>query len=90
MEWSTVVDAPVTFGMSLEEFKKHYKEEYGSSGMIELEERLKRVENNGTSGHPPFGNLEGLLSSNRAGANETHMEREDIIEYYCRQQKEPK
>jgi hypothetical protein len=25
LEWSTVVDAPVTFGMSLEEFKEYYR-----------------------------------------------------------------
>lgn len=37
MEWSTVVDAPVTFGMTLEEFMEHYREEYGKRGLMEME-----------------------------------------------------
>lgn len=44
LEWSTVVDAPVTFGMTLEEFREHYREQYGAASMAELEQRLARVE----------------------------------------------
>ena len=46
LEWSTIVDAPVTYGMTLAEFRRHYRREYGASGMRELPERLAFVENN--------------------------------------------
>ena len=39
--WSTVVDAPVTQGMSLREFKKYYQSEYGEQGMINLPPTLR-------------------------------------------------
>jgi len=48
-EWSTMVDAPVTYGMSLENFKRYYETEYGRSSLIDLESRLKRVELTGCS-----------------------------------------
>lgn len=44
LEWSTVVDAPVTFGMLLPEFKEYYRDEYGRDGYRELKHRLERVE----------------------------------------------
>lgn len=32
LEWSTIVDAPVTFGMTREELATHYRDEYGRAG----------------------------------------------------------
>lgn len=84
MEWSTVVDAPVTYGCTLAEFKEYYQSEYGSNGMRDFEERMKRVEENGISAHPPFDNLQSLFDHNRAGENETPLDREGILEKYCR------
>lgn len=83
MEWSSIVDAPVTYGMSLEEFKQHYQEEYGARGMAELETRLKRVEATGTSSllHE---SLDRMLVCNRAGPNEKCISKEEIIERFCR------
>lgn len=49
LEWSTIVDAPSTYGMTLEQFKAYYRDEYGRLSMRELEERLARVEVTGTS-----------------------------------------
>ncbi len=43
MEWSTVVDAPITYGCSLEEFKEYYKKEYGNQGMKDFEELINIV-----------------------------------------------
>ena len=40
MEWSTVVDAPVTWGMSLAAFQDYYLQEYGESEFSKLDERL--------------------------------------------------
>lgn len=79
-EWSTVVDAPVTYGMSLDEFKEYYKRQYGESSMQELEYRLERVDKNGVSGLPPYDRLESYMEYNRAGENETVATKEQIIE----------
>ena len=82
LEWSTIVDAPITFGMSREEFEHYYLVEYGEAGMRDdFSERMRRVEENGTSG--PFG-LHSLLVANRAGTAEAHLGYEEIVERYCR------
>lgn len=47
--WSTIVGAPITYGLPLWEFKRHYRDEYGREAMRGLPERLKRVEKSGTS-----------------------------------------
>lgn len=65
-EYSTVVDAPITPGLSLEEYKEWYKEEYGNSKMDDLEIMLKRVEEKGTSNYYDK-NLQDSISNNRAG-----------------------
>jgi hypothetical protein len=83
LEWSTIVDAPVTNGMSLEEFKEYYKSEYGVQGLNGLEERLKRVEEKGTSSIYE-GSVDEVISGNRAGDNEKKLTKEEIIEKYCR------
>lgn len=82
--WSTIVDAPVTYGMSLDELKAYYQKKYGDDGMIELEERLQRVEAKGISAHPPFDGIESYFKYNRAGENETLLDKEGILERYCR------
>jgi len=86
MEWSTIVDAPVTYGCSLEEFTEYYRAEYGRQGILELNERMKRVEEKGISAHPPFDNLQSLFKYNRAGEDETCLDKEGILERYCRNQ----
>jgi hypothetical protein len=79
--WSTVVDAPITCGMSLEEFKDYYKHEYGRTGMEQLEDRLKRVEENGCSAYNET--LDDLPICNRAGEHESHLTKEQILKRYC-------
>jgi len=87
MEWSTVVDAPATFGLSLEEFKEYYKEEYGKRGLTELEQRLARVEKNGSSSM--YGDTaDEIISNNRAGPHESQFTKEQIIEHYCHKREE--
>lgn len=82
MEWSSIVDAPVTYGMNLEEFKIHYKQRYGTEGMIGLPERLKRVEEYGTTENNT--RVDEYYEFNRAGKNETCIGKEEILERYCR------
>jgi hypothetical protein len=84
LEWSTIVDAPTTYGMPLDEFKEYYLNVYGINAAEELNERLSRVESNGVSGHHPYDDLNDLLSHNRAGENETHLDKEGLLEKYCR------
>ena len=82
LEWSTVVDAPVTYGMTLEELHIFIKEEYGNSGLVELPQRMERIEKNGTSSNMRI-SLESLISDNRAGPNETCLSLDEIYERYC-------
>ena len=42
MEYSTVVDAPITYGMDLETFKRYWKEEYGRQGEGRFNRSLSR------------------------------------------------
>lgn len=72
-EWSSIVDAPVTSGMSLDELTDYVRWRYGEEGVQELPQRLARVEQNGTS------SLEGttlaeLTGFNRAGPHETTLD----------------
>ena len=83
-EFSTVVDAPVTLGMTRKEFEKYYREEYGNRALEsgEFQDRMKRVEAKGTSSHM-HANVEELLSFNRAGKDETRLTIAQLIDAYC-------
>ncbi len=79
--WSTIVDAPTSYGMTLNELRAYYLDEYGAAGMRELPERLARVEQCGTSavdGETP----DQMMWLNRAGARETPLTRAQIIAHY--------
>lgn len=78
-EWSTVVDAPVTYGMSLDEFKEYYQSEYGS--VCGLDARLERVEAKGTSSQIDA-NLKECIGFNRAGENEKQISIAQIYKRY--------
>jgi len=81
LEWSTIIDAPVTFGMPLEEFKEYYRQEYGENGMRDLDIRLTRVERTGTSAHGQ--RCLDVLRGNRAGPNEKYLSKPEIYRAYC-------
>ena len=83
LEWSTIVDAPVSLGMPLSEFQTWYQAEYGSDGMRGLPDRLARVEKTGTSSF--YGEtLDDLISGNRAGPDEDELTRDELVAAYCR------
>lgn len=84
LEWSTVVDAPVSYGMRREEFEEYYLAEHGRSGMLELAARLERAERNGTSAIP-FTSVESLTSLNRAGPRTECIPFSEIFRIYCRE-----
>jgi hypothetical protein len=77
-EWSTVVDAPVSYGMSLVDFKIYYQNQYGYDGISELSERLKRVEEKGTSSLIDD-NIDDLIRCNRAGEREKRLTKKQLI-----------
>jgi hypothetical protein len=81
LEWSTIVDAPVTYGMTLDELKSYIKSEYGTQGLADLPNRLKRVEGTGTSSF--VSTLQNTLDGNRAGENETTLTIDEIYQKYC-------
>ena len=81
-EWSTVVDAPVTYAMTLDELKEYVREEYGNEGLEYLPPRLERVEKTGTSFVGET--LKSVLSANRAGENEKRISADKIYQRYLK------
>jgi len=83
LEWSTVVDAPVTYGMPLDAFTKYWRKEYGAADRNDrLEARLRDVDAKGTDSYSDA-SVDATIANNRAGAGETRLTKEQIIEYYC-------
>lgn len=82
LEWTSISDSPITYGVSLKEFKDYYKEEYGISSMDALEVSLKRVEETGTSSR--MMSLEDIIRSNHAGDAGECLTLEEILDKYCR------
>ncbi len=79
-EWSTIVDAPVTCGMTLGELNEYIQETYGKSGTDELPSRMSRVFMRGTSFHNMT--LDDVISGNRAGEHEACLTADEIYEKY--------
>lgn len=63
--WSTIIDAPVTNGLNLEELKITLKELSFSNGDDAMNARLERVEKTGSSMHSD--DLHDTVAFNRAG-----------------------
>lgn len=84
--WSTVVDAPLTFGMTREELTDWIREEEGAEGVRALPERMMRVDASGTSA---FRRLtpEEVMRTNRAGPRETCISIDEIAERWVRTEK---
>lgn len=80
-EWSTVADGPTTKGLSLPNLAAYIAEEYGIDGLVDLGDRLRRVEASGTS------SLDGttadeMIVANRAGPRERCLTKAEIIRQY--------
>lgn len=90
LEWSTVVDAPVTFGMPLDEFRRYYRETYGTEGMRGLPDRLERAKRTGSSSMVGgYMTADDAITPNRAGPHETELSKAEIIDWYCKKRKDP-
>lgn len=79
-EWSTIVDAPISWGMSLDELTEHIKRTQGEEGLAVLAGRLERIAKTGTSFYDYT--LEELLSFNRAGLNEVSISENEIYKRF--------
>lgn len=79
--WSTVVDAPITYGLSREEVEEYVKEEHGNEGLRQLPLRMERVEETGTSFHGMTAS--DVMSLNRAGEDEAEITEAEIYQRYC-------
>ena len=79
-EWSTIVDAPVTYGMTEEELEKYIERQYGKIGLNKLPHRLERVEETGTSAY--WCDLKSIITPNRAGGSEEELTKEEIYNKY--------
>jgi len=82
LEWSTVVDAPITEGMKLDAFKEWYKQEYGNSGLEKLNENLKIINEKGI-GSRCYDTVDEFISFNRAGPKESCLSKDEIYSAYC-------
>lgn len=86
--WSSIVDAPITFGMTRDEFEGYYQEEHGLAGMRGLPHRMARVEARGTSAHDDL-DVDDTIWLNRAGPAEISLNKAEIIEWFCRRKRHP-
>lgn len=83
LHWSTIVNAPISYGMPLDEFKEYYKEKYGQDCLYDLERSLNQVEKRGVNSWEET--PETLISGNRAGKDEKTLTMSQIIKHYCRE-----
>lgn len=81
LEWSSVVDAPTTYGMTRDAFEVWYRDKYGRVSMVDFERRMARVEAKGTS-CMDASSVDELVAGNRAGVEETELSMEQIVEHY--------
>lgn len=86
--WSTIVDAPTSYGGTLRQIENHFREQHGERGMRDLPDRLVRVETKGTSAIND-GDVEDTIWLNRAGPNEAPLNKEEIVEFFVRRGKSP-
>lgn len=82
LEYSTICDAPVTFGMSRDEMRAYLIERYGTAEEAETDRRLDRCDAIGTSSMMDT-SAEDALSYNRAGPCEVTLTVDEIKTAYC-------
>ena len=88
--WSSVVDAPITYGMTLDEFTAYYAIEYGAESMrYQFPERMSRVDESGTSDRICRDSVERWTSYNCAGEDEVPLTFDELVDQWVRQPREP-
>jgi len=88
LEWSSIVDAPVSYWMTRSELEETVRREYGNEGLRALRGRLERVDAKGTSAFRDE-DADDTIWLNRAGPKEAPLHREEIIEFFVRRKVDP-
>lgn len=83
--WSSVVDAPISFGMNRAELEKWLKEEYGRAGLSDWLRMIPRVDEIGTSFYE-HGSVKQTTRYNRAGPKGARLTLDEIYTAYCLQE----
>ena len=87
MEWSTIVDAPMSALMPREQFVRYYMERYQDEyedrnhARRHLDRRIARASARGTNAHSGV-SAEQLLACNSAGLNEKALTPSEMLEQY--------
>lgn len=82
VEWSTVVDAPITYSMSQDELTAWHLEEFGRREHdANFQDRLQRTIEFGTSLRTPE-SAEDAAIANRAGEGEAEISLQEIAAQY--------
>lgn len=83
-EYSTIVDAPVTYPTTLEAFTAYYRRQYGALGR-DFDLRMLRVERTGTSEHGAD-SWESTVKGNCAGPGESCLDPEAFRQWVLEHQ----
>lgn len=73
--WSSIVDAPITYGGTLEQIRNYWKSEFGRVGLEELDRDI-------ASGRKWWRTVEEMVDCNRAGKDETKLTAEAIVKHF--------
>ena len=80
MEWSTIVDAPVSPALAIDDFREWYRDKYGRVGLRDFENDLEEIDERGTNYN--YTKLETVVELNRAGEKEARITLDEIYERY--------
>lgn len=80
-EWSTIVDAPVTYRMTRAELEQYVSGYEGADGVRELALRMERVDSKGASFRDD--DRASVLLLNKAGPDDGHLSEAQICECYA-------
>lgn len=83
--WSTIVDAPVTYGLTPEEMEEVFIEDAVEKAKQDFKSSMKSVDQKGHAFNPFPGKntVKDIVSLNRAGPDETRLTMEEIYEAYA-------
>lgn len=87
LEWSTIIEMPITWGVTLPDFCEYYRWQYGRQGMKELPERLARVEQTGLSSDYPDADMDAMFECSAINQENGIKSREDLLNRFCRVRK---
>jgi len=73
--YSTIVDAPITYGATKKQIINWYKKEYGRQGLEGMDRRFEKAEDDNF--------VKSVICLNRAGENEKHISYKKMIQRYC-------